>query len=301
MLKNFKIFICLLILFGFGLLVNCSDRPTVISYSYNRPLQLEAFLRSLYLHVKNFGQVFVIYRADTLFENAYKKLINNYNEVTFLKQSNITPKKDFKILTLKALNQAQDYVIFSPDDLIVKDDIDLVHCMQMLKKTGAYGFYLRLGKNIVESYMMKRYTGLPALNQITENVYSWKFITGLEDWRYPNSIDFTLFPVKFIKDFFTLADYYSPNTLEGLWAMYPDLNKFGLCYDVSKVINIPLNVIQTDINNSHYLSKHISIYDLLSIFNSGKIIDIRPLYKINNKAPHMEYVFSYINLTNKGD
>lgn len=291
--KYHFIFINLLLL---NFYLTSSERPIIIGYSYNRPLQLEAFLRSLYKYVKNFEKIFVIYRADNLFENAYKKLNQQYNDVIFFQQSNTNARQDFKNLTLKALNQATSYVAFAPDDLIIKDHIDLIHCTKMLKKTGAYGFYLRLGKNIVESYMMKKYTGIPRMDYVSENTYVWKFSDGLEDWRYPNSIDFTVFSVNKIKNFFASANYTSPNTLEGLWAMNADLNKSGLCYDVSKVINIPLNIIQTDINNSYYLSKHISIYDLLNIFNSGRVIDIQPLYKINNKAPHMEYNFSYTYL-----
>ena len=81
--------------------------------------------------------------------------------------------------------------------------------------------------------------------------------------------------------------------MEGAWFIpeYVDYNKVGLCFETSKVINIPLNLVQKDRNN---YNMNISIDYLLAQFNKGLVINIDPFHKIMNTSPHMEYDISLI-------
>ena len=86
-------------------------------------------------------------------------------------------------------------------------------------------------------------------------------------------------------------NYTNPNTLEASWFIptYVDYNQVGLCYDVSKIVNIPLNRVQNGYNNNHM---NVSADYLLSLFNNNLKINIEPLHQIKNTAPHMEYMIT---------
>jgi hypothetical protein len=70
------------------------------------------------------------------------------------------------------------------------------------------------------------------------------------------------------------------------------MHKTGLCYEQTKIVNIPLNRVQTDWNNRHMNSY--TTAQLLDIFNSGMKIDIKPLFHVVNRAAHMEYIPTFI-------
>lgn len=264
----------------------------IIVFSYNRPLQLDAFLRSLYQNATDIGSVVIIYRADSPFDQAYEKLIKKFYPCAFMRQSTSNPRGDFKNLVVTAMNSlSSSHLAFAVDDLIVKDKIDLSYCVEMLEHTQSYGFYLRLGKNIVESYMEKRHTGTPSFTIIRSDILTWKFMFGQGDWRYPNSVDMTIYRKKDIKNILIKLPYNSPNTLEGIWAAQANLTQQGVCFGFSKVVNLPINMVQQDFSNPHM--NHATAQQLLDVFNKGFVLNLEPLYKINNSAPHMNYIPNY--------
>src|SRR6185369_6849813 len=96
---------------------------------------------------------------------------------------------------------------------------------------------------------------------------------------------------------FKSLDYTNPNLLEGKWAAWWVQHKasspLGLFYENSKILNIPLNKVQTvDI-----LNRDMNLYspaELLEKFEAGYKIDIAPLYQMKNKAVHTEYEPTFI-------
>jgi hypothetical protein len=174
------------------------------------------------------------------------------------------------------------------DDMIVTDYVDLANCTQAMEQWQAYGFYLRLGKNITFCYMSNTPSPLPPGKEVSENLFLWKFADACpSDWNYPNNTDMTIYRKRDIKACLKSYRYTNPNTLEIKWSRKKDLQRCGLCFHYSKNINIPLNIVTTTLTN-----RHMNLYtveQLLSLFQEGKKIDITQFHCIRNPSPHVAY------------
>lgn len=303
LLKRKLLFLFLLNTFN---VFSFEEKSDLVIFSFNRPLQLEACLRSIFKYITGIDKVSIIYRSGKEYERAYEILSKKYNACKFLKQSPTNFRKDFKYLTNKAIFESTSkYILFAVDDIIVKDKINLSYCMYMLEKTNAYGFYLSLGKNIVESYSEKKYSGLPEFKIVKNDVIMWQIKDGKSEWRYANKLDMTLYRKNDLKNAFETINFHDPNSLEGLWALQVDLNKYGICFNESKTVNIPINIVRDfDDWSSYYLDdckvKDFTASNLLKKFYDGYVIDIEPISKINNSAPHVEYLPSFIRAGAEG-
>jgi len=258
----------------------------IIVCTYNRPLQLKAWLDSLDRFVTGYGQVQIIARIDTDFEKGYTRLIQQFPQHIFLIQSKHNPHLDFKPIMLGALqNCPSKYVMFAMDDIVITDDINLTECTEALEKTGAHGFYLRLGKNITYCHSLHIATPSPPLVSIGNGIYLWHFSQGLGDWNYPNSMDMTILRTAQVAHDLEGIDFRSPNTLEGWWGYKTGASQLGLCFEYSKIVNILFNVVQKDW--PYPVTSGTDVYLFNEKFNDGFELDTTPLYKIRNKAPHV--------------
>jgi len=269
----------------------------IIAFSYDRPLQLFAFLESVYKYLDNSNDIVVMYRvSNDAFNDGYGSVKNAFPEVVFYKQDADEPYGQFKPVLLDIiLNKTSgDFVLFGVDDNIVTDYIDLKECAQLIEETSAYGFYFRLGKNITQCYTLRVSDAfaLPPFEEVQSGVYSWQFDQGLYDWDYQNSVDFNLFKKSEIIDELEDMIYYTPNSLEAVWSRRRDRTRRGLCFEHSRMVNIPLNIVQegkTDRNMGMLSTK-----ELLEEFNFGFKIDVDGLYQFNNSAPQIHYVPKFI-------
>lgn len=272
-------------------------KADLVIFSFNRPIQLYALLESVEKYITGIDETHVIYRStNNSYEAAYQEVINRFKETKFHKQGQ-NPSADFKPLTLEAtFLSPSDYVIFAVDDIIVKDYFDLSSDIELMERTGAYGFYYRLGKNITWCYMLNRADPVPQLMQISSDTYAWKICNGNFDWGYPNTVDMTLYKKSQIAKEFNEMVYQAPNPLEGRWACSISVSvaksKIALCHEQSKIVNLPLNLVQASHSNRN--SGLYSSIDLLDKFNAGLKIDISKLYKINNVSAHIDFVPTFI-------
>lgn len=271
-------------------------KADLIIFSFDRPLQLYALLESLLIHTSNINSATIIYRtSNSRYNAAFNAVASQFPNVIFLHQQNIN---DFKPLTLHAIkNSSSNYVVFAVDDNIVKDTIELHECITWLEKTNAYGFYLKLGTHLDYCYTENTPQAVPPHECIHSTIYSWQFESGEKDWHYPNTMDMTLYRKKDLLPLFQYLEYTNPNLLEGKWAAWWVLHKapssHGLFYENSKILNIPLNKVQT----INILNRDMNLYtpqELLEKFEAGYKIDISPFIHIKNKAVHTEYVPTFI-------
>jgi len=268
----------------------------LVVFSKDRPLQLYAHLESVQTYLKNVNSIQVIYHAANAdYAKGYEEVKKDFPHVRYLSQSMHNPKSDFKRLTIEALNQCTSkYMMFAVDDIIVKDFCDLKECTNALNHTQAYAFYLRLGLHVTECYSENRSQGLPRTVYLYDDVYAWRFATGNGDWGYPHSVDMTIVRTSKIKKQIQKLDFNTPNTLEAVWAWKgnPPMQKFGLCFSASKMVNLPLNIVQSDYKNRNM---EYSANDLHHHFKQGQKINIVPLQGIKNRSAHMEYSPTFIN------
>ena len=259
----------------------------MVIYSYDRPLQLYALLESVEKYVTDLGMIYVVYKtSDDTYAQAYQKVQERFSQVRFIGQTN---QNNFKQLTLQCIYEApNDYVLFAVDDLIVTDYVNIVHCLRAMESSRAYAFYLRLGKNLSHCYSMNLEQKIPPCIHIHNDIYAWQFAVGEYDWKYPNNVDMTLYRKLDIRNKLEEMDYNSPNTMEWHWAIGVDFNKVGLFFEHSKMVNIPLNVVQHDEPDNIHMDMY-STSTLLETFNADMKMDIAPLFHINNQSAHMEY------------
>lgn len=276
-------------------------KSDLIVFSFNRPMQLYAFLESVEKYITNIGQVNIIYKvSDEKFEHAYEEVKKRFNSYIFHKQLTENPYKlnDFKFLTLKLIFlQKSEFIIFSVDDIIVKDQIDISKCIEALNLTDAYAFYLRLGMNITKSFNESK-IDVPENTLVKDDIYSYKikdlFRNGENDWYYPNTLDMAIYSKEKIKNDLFNIEMTNPNLFEfnWIWTHQLDANDIGLFFKESKIINIPINVCNSWPNNKN-MGLH-STQELLEKFNKGFKINIDKYYKINNDSAHMEYIPEFI-------
>lgn len=269
------------------------EKASLIVFSYHRPLQLYAFLESVKKYTTGLSETTVIYRADSdEFEKAYEVVKRDFPDVIFSRQSIINPHGDFKALTCQAVDRASNYILFAVDDIILKDFLDLHECIYSLEQTYAYGFYLRLGKNTNYCYSEARNQGMPIKMMINDHICVWQFKNGIADWKYKNNVDMTLMRKKEIVKVCHELNYYSPNSFEAAWATMATEGAIGLCYEDSKIVNIPCNRVQ-----NNFMNRNMEAYthqDLLIKFNHGLKIDIGKLFKYENSGAHEEINFTFI-------
>lgn len=273
--------------------VKTNEQVDFIVFSYHRPMQLYALLESVQRYTTGFAHIVVIYRADTdEYDNAYQRVKKDFDFCSFIRQS-AYPYADFKPLVLDALKKtSSDYVCFGVDDIIVKDFIDLKECVRGMQLTNAFGCFLRLGKNLSYCFSMNAPQKVPPLQPVAGEIYAWTFNDGEYDWCYPFSLDMTIYQKIDIEPLIVNAKFKSPNSFESVLAGYIHKNgklyyaKKGICYGSTKIVNIPLNIVQQDHTPNLY-AKSYSAQELLHKFNMGFKIDIDPFAGINNHACHI--------------
>jgi hypothetical protein len=268
----------------------------VIIFSFDRPLQLYALLESLDLYATDINSTTIIYRtSNDRYQKGFATVAEQFPSVQFLQQQSIN---DFKILTIQTLeNTTSDYIVFAVDDNIVKDETTLSECITWLEKADAYGFYLKLGTHLDYCYTEDKPQPLPPITTVDNTILSWEFELGERDWHYPNTVDMTLYRKKDILSLLKSLEYTNPNLLEGNWAAWWVQHKapspLGLFYENSKILNIPLNKVQT----VNIFNRDMNLYtpeELLEKFEAGYKMDISPLYHMKNKAVHTEYEPTFI-------
>jgi glycosyltransferase involved in cell wall biosynthesis len=262
-------------------------KADLVIFSYDRPMQLLACIESIERYITDVDRITVIFRCSTPgFSKAYEEVQAMFPKIHFMRQSN-NASRDFKPLTIATIfSHPAEYVAFVPDDVIVKDYIHFRDCIEAMQKTGAYGFYLRLGKHIDYCYRSNAKQSVPRSVPVGDNIFAWQFTIGEEDWRQPNSLDMTLFKKSDIKDDLMDISFNNISLLEQTWNQKTDLNKVGLFYSESKIVNVPLNVVDASTNrHMHSYTKE----ELLELFKDGMKMDIFSLFQTKNRSPHMEY------------
>ena len=269
-----------------------APKADLVIFSYDRPLQLYALLESIDTFVVNLDHISVIYRvSNDSFDEGYELVKKRFPAIGYLKQGE-KPAADFKPLVLKACFESSNpYVMFAVDDMVVRGAIDLQEGMEQMEKVGAFGVYYRLGRHISYSFMLNQEQPIPPSVKLDGDLYAWQFSEGKGDWHYPNTVDMTLYRKRDIKEFLTTIQYIHPNSLESKWALKRKKSGVGLYYEKSKVVNLPLNLVNLSDN------RHAGLYtteELLNKFLLGLKLDIKPLQEYHNSSAHIDFPVSFV-------
>jgi len=205
------------------------QHASVIVFSSHGAQYLRTCLSSIEKYVSEMKDIYVLYSADDeqkAYDDIKQKFHAHYEECD---------RTNFKDTSLCILAGCSEYVLCVSDIMKVHDAISLASCMQELRTTQAYGFYLALGKNIRTNKKLVRDLRQPPLARINNNLYAWQFMYGEHDWRQEHTLSMALYRTKDLLAAISDLNYDTPETLQASWSTaYVDLNNVGLIYATSK-------------------------------------------------------------------
>lgn len=261
-----------------------------VIFSMDRPMQLHLLLRSIFEQIDMPIFIFVIYKASNIrYYEAYKWLIKRYGTcVTFIKQE----ENNFKELLIQSLSFIMtDKMIFLVDDNVIINPI-IISCV-LEHDASQYVLSLRLGKCLNKCYTMQKPQSVPSLIKYNNDLFLWHWNIGEHDWRYPLSVDGHIFNTQEIKDIIKSIEFKAPNSLEGAMQIYNKqfLNRNGLCFEFPKLVNIPINKVQTE-NNNICGSVHQDY--LLDKWEQSYEIDTTNIYGMRPESAHQEINIEFV-------
>ena len=290
----------LLVTANYELLHECSTHEVAgIVFSMDRALQLHALLGSYADLVARHPKLIIIYRASNeAHEAAYQEVFREYSLLVEPRRQEI--RQDFKALLIDALSEGvSKHVFFLVDDNMFVEPVDL-NCFA--KQASMYCVpSMRMGQNLSRCYMVQRPQAVPYIcpleSSADERLHAWLWKSGELDWNYPLSVDGHIFQRREILALAKTLDFDSPNYFE--MKLQKFLGAFvwrlGLCYPKSRLINIPYNRVQTDIENLH---GSVHQEDMLRMWNEGYRIDRKSYYGVVNESVHQELP---LRLTNQAE
>lgn len=286
-----------------------AEGPTGIVFSKDRPMQLDGLLYSLRKHAHGVGAIHVIYAAsDPRYLNAYDQVRSIHDELA-LSFHGEAAGSEFASLLRNVLNGVESRTMyFLVDDIVMVRDIDLRAYASLARSDLIPS--MRLGRNISESYMTQSSLRRPHFRPISfrdsvegEHVLeklgplgAWRWSTEDGDWAYPLSVDGNVFLTSVMRTLVSQLEFSSPNTLEA--EMQVKLRSFvkawGVCRQLSAVVNLPINRVQTEFDN-RFGGVHQD--QLLDLWLDGYRFDVDALSGIVNKSVHQEFDVSTVRRT----
>lgn len=269
-----------------------------VVFSKDRPLQLDAALRSFFLHCQDADtlKLNVLYTiSDMVQQELYAGLISEYTSVTFIKEQDF--RKD-----LLSLLSGPDYILFLVDDNIFVRDFSIADVIKSLSDhPDALGFSLRLGSNTTYCYSRNKNQKLPEFQIIKNNILKYNWTSEEYDFGYPLEVSSSVYRASEIVPFINGLPFYNPNSLEGLMsvnrAMFKDNRPFLLCFNLSATFCAPLNKVQDTCAGNRASDKpEYSTVNLTKNFSEGYRIDVSAYNNFLPNACHQEVVLKLVQL-----
>ncbi len=165
-----------------------------IVFTRNRPLQLEAYLESLYRHFSSeLIQTYILYKVE-LFEEEYQQLFSKYANCIVIKEN------DFHSDFLKLLSQINTkFILFGVDDVVYFDSVDFDVIDEAFAKytEDIFGFTLRLS----EEGIRKGNDPIGETVVVGQTVYSINWTQGrTPTTRYPFELCATIYLTAQVKE-----------------------------------------------------------------------------------------------------
>jgi len=171
-----------------------------IVFTKNRPLQLDAYLESLYRYFPaELIQTYIIYKIER-FEEEYQQLFQKYSDCIVIKE------KDFHSDFLKILSQINTkYILFGVDDVVYFDSIGFEVIDETFKRFSKdiFGFSLRFSPSSIQHPVSSIQVGNDPVSETViagQPVYSINWTQGrTPTTRYPFELCATIYPTTLVK------------------------------------------------------------------------------------------------------
>ena len=290
-----------------------------IVFTKNRPLQLDAYLESLYKYFPlDIIQTYIIYKEE-LFTEQYQQLFEKYRECIVVKES------DFHCDFMQILEQTHTkYVLFGIDDVVFFDSVNFEIIDRTFDKQSEniFGFTLRFspeslkdGGDIIEEH-----------SAAGGKVFSINWKNGRTPLtRYPFELCCTIYLTSLVKKiiygsmnnsqlakrFFCPSSalirflskigrkratlkrfgfFFSPNTLESWPCRWCRNNKTSLpdyiYFQKLCASAIQVNLVNTSTDNEHQGTDEHTVQSLNNKYKEGYRLDINYVSEHKPKATH---------------
>lgn len=258
-----------------------------VVFSMDRALQLHGLLSSLFDLVQGDYTVHVLYRAS---EREHERA---YDEVKMLMEGAGRPvrwskESDFRQDLIDVLDSGgSSQVAFLVDDIVFIRPLDLTKLDWAACRNGVLS--LRLGKGLDYCYTKGRPMRSANLSPVSAEgeLMRFSWTDGEYDWVYPVSVDGHVFSRLDMRSAVGALEFGAPNSFERALQVISPLYepREGFCFDRPKILNIPLNKVQTENDN---VSADVSPRYLLEQWNQGKMLDYKSLQGISTRSVHQE-------------
>lgn len=268
-------------------------------FSKDRAMQLHALLTSYFEKVQNFSPLSILYKTTSeKSRQSYEALTMEFAHfpIQFIKENKFNEQVKAWLATGSA-----DRIFFMTDDAVFLDAFDMKDALLFNPLNEI--FSLTKGKDLRYCFTKNVKQELPVFDTVVQrngksfNSWRWGDSPGSHDWAYPLSVDGTFFLREEMLRLVSNINFNNPNSLEANMQVFISifLPRKGVCYDKVKVINVPCNVVQNEIDNRS--TGFFSAGELQSFWEEGKRIDVKMFYGLSAfEAEHARYTF----IQNKG-
>ena len=262
-----------------------------VVFSKDRPMQLDACLRSIVRHAPYRGSITVVFRATT------ERFRQGYAELDVDTRVRLVPQEaDFRMHVLALLHEAGDRIVFhTDDDLFFRKP----PCAPLLPE-GCASFSLRLGENTTHSYAFAQDQPLPERERV-DDFMVWNWRRARTDFAYPMSLDGHLFDSGLLRTLLGGARFRDPNELEQeLYLRRHRTPRLMVAFRHSCVVGVPVNVVTESIVNRSGLDPRFTPDALNDLFLEGLRIDLDHLDFSDIRAAHQEVPLSFSRPAGQG-
>lgn len=240
--------------------------------SFDRPLQLDALLRSMAREVRGVPPVTVLCRSSTpRFRAAYEEVGARHAGAGL--PLRLRHETAFRADLLAWLEETEaGRVAVFVDDLVFRAplaaaDVETVDPLRVV-------FSLRLGEDVRWCQPMGVAEEPPRFRPAPRPDWrAWRWREGRFDWAFACALDGAILDRRELLAIARRLPFRAPNTLEeALQRVLPHFQRRGLCYARPRVVNLPLNRVQTDGGAFPHLG--LGTVELLEAWERGLEMDL---------------------------
>jgi hypothetical protein len=265
------------------------DMLDVIVFSKDRPLQLDAALRSMRDTCRDPERLdirVIAVASDDATALAYATLSRE------LPYATIVPERGFKPTLVESLRNSR-HVLFVVDDTLFVRDWSAGDALDALNADpDALGVSLRLGLNTTYCYSLDAEQAAPPMTRASDAWVSYAWESAEHDFGYSLEVSTSIYRTSDLWPLIEQGNYTSPNSFEQMLASArPAAGRHRprlLCAPISIAFCAPMNRVQETHQNRHSGREELSAAALRDLFVAGRRIDTDAMLGFVPLACHQE-------------
>ncbi|MHB1011372.1 MAG: glycosyltransferase [Desulfobacteria bacterium] len=265
------------------------SRVTTVVFSKDRPLQLDATLKSLFRCCRDVSllDVHVLYKASSSsMESHYATLRKDHPAVDFL------PEKGFKE-DLLALAGGAEKILFLVDDNLFVRGFEIGPAIGILdQRPDVLGLSFRLGRNTTYCYPLDAAQSLPDFRSQGDGILAYPWKGASHDFGYPLEVSSSVYRASDLLPMLKGLGYNNPNTLESVLHdsrfSVSGSRPLLLTFERSVTFCAPVNRVQDEMKNRVGGCAEYTPESLADLYGRGYRLDTDAYEGLIPEACHKE-------------